>query len=106
MKTAVWLPGLSKTANFEDSIPVQPKQKPEKTRKRDRDREEARRLAGKPKPSLRDQAVAFARERGLVRTRDLAAIGIPRCYLAQMCDEGLLVKIAHGLYQAGTDEAA
>jgi len=75
-------------------------------RKRDRDRAEARRLAGRPKPSLRDRAVALALERGTVRTRDLTDIGVPRCYLGRMCDEGLLVKIGYGRYRAARREAA
>ena len=65
-------------------------------RKRDRDRAEALRLAGGPKPSLRDRAVALATERGIVRTRDLTDIGVPRCYLARMCEEGLLIKVGYG----------
>ncbi|WP_325052474.1 type IV toxin-antitoxin system AbiEi family antitoxin domain-containing protein [Sinorhizobium meliloti] len=28
-----------------------------------------------------------------MRTRDLTDTGIPRCYLAQMCEEGLLIKV-------------
>ena len=58
----------------------------------------ARRMAGGP--SLRERAVAIARERGEVRTSEFTAIGIPRCYLARMCDEGLLVKIGYGRYRA------
>ena len=69
-------------------------------RKRDRERAEALRLAGGPKPSLRDRAVALATERGTVRTRDLTEIGIPRCYLTRMCDEGLLVKVSYGVYRS------
>lgn len=69
-------------------------------RKRDRDRAEKLRLAGGPKPSLRARAVALVREQGVVRTRDLTDIGIPRCYLARMCDEGLLIKVGYGLYRA------
>jgi hypothetical protein len=69
-------------------------------RKRDRDRAEALRLAGGPPPSLRDWAVGLARERSEVRTRDLTNIGIPRCYLSKMCEEGLLVKIGYGRYRA------
>src|SRR5882672_8404142 len=42
----------------------------------------------------------FARERGFVRTRDLTAIGIPRRYLARMCDEGLLEKVTYGHHRA------
>jgi hypothetical protein len=101
-----WLPGPNETANFEYSIPLRTRPKPEKMRKRDRDRAEARRLAGEPMLSLRERAVAFARKRGVVRTRDLMAIGIPRCYLARMCDEGLLVKVAYGLYCAAEGKVA
>ncbi|MFG1423128.1 type IV toxin-antitoxin system AbiEi family antitoxin domain-containing protein [Roseixanthobacter liquoris] len=75
-------------------------------RKRDRDRAEALRLAGGPPPSLRDRAVALVRKRGIVRTRDLTNIGIPRCYLSRMCGEGLLVKVGYGLYRAADREAA
>ncbi len=75
-------------------------------RKRDRDRAEALRLAGGPKPTLRDQAVALARERGEVRTAELSAIGIPRCYLSRMCEEGLLVKVAYGRYRVAVKSAA
>ncbi|OYX71086.1 MAG: hypothetical protein B7Y95_13500 [Rhizobiales bacterium 32-66-11] len=80
--------------------------RPPKTRKRDPNRAEALRFAGGPKLSLRARAVAVAQERGVVRTRDLTDIGIPRCYLARMCDEGLLVKVGHGLYRAGQCKAA
>ncbi|MFK0692989.1 type IV toxin-antitoxin system AbiEi family antitoxin domain-containing protein [Mesorhizobium sp. IMUNJ 23033] len=73
-------------------------------RKRDRDRAEALRLAGAP-PSLRDRAVALAQERGEVRTRDLTDIGIPRCYLSRMCEEGLLVKVGYGRYCAAAWKA-
>lgn len=75
-------------------------------RKRDRDRAEAIRLAGGPKPSLRDRAVAFVFERGTVRTRELTEIGVPRCYLARMCDEGLLEKVSYGIYRAAARKAA
>jgi hypothetical protein len=30
---------------------------------------------------------------GVVRAKELTDIGIPRCYLAGICDEGLLVKV-------------
>nr|WP_328805475.1 type IV toxin-antitoxin system AbiEi family antitoxin domain-containing protein [Rhizorhabdus histidinilytica] len=66
------------------------------------------RLAGGPKQSLRERAVAFARKRGEVRTKDLTEIGVHRCYLARMCDEGLLVKVGYGRYRApdsGADRA-
>ncbi|WP_258116488.1 type IV toxin-antitoxin system AbiEi family antitoxin domain-containing protein [Mesorhizobium onobrychidis] len=41
-----------------------------------------------------------------MRTCDLTDIGIPRCYLARMCDEGLLVKVGYGIYRAADQEAA
>lgn len=75
-------------------------------RKRDRDRAEALRLAGGPKPTLRQRAVALAHKRGEVRTAELTAIGIPRCYLSRMCDEGLLVKVGYGRYRAAVLNAA
>ncbi|MER8386277.1 type IV toxin-antitoxin system AbiEi family antitoxin domain-containing protein [Mesorhizobium sp. M0166] len=31
-----------------------------------------------------------------MRTRDLTDIGIPRCYLSRMREEGLLVKVGYG----------
>jgi hypothetical protein len=75
-------------------------------RKRDRDRAERIRLAGDPKPTLRERAVALAHQKGKVRTKDLTDIGIPRYYLARMCDEGLLVRIGYGHYRAADDKAA
>jgi hypothetical protein len=66
-------------------------------RKRDRDRA-ALRFAGGRLPALR--AVALAQKGGEVRTRDLNGIGIPRCYLSRMCEEGLLVKVGYGRYRA------
>jgi hypothetical protein len=101
-----WLAGVGEDANYEFSISLLPTtpQLP-KMRKRDRDRAEALRLAGGSKPSLRDRAVALANERGVVRTRDLTDTGVPRCYLARMCEEGLLIKVGYGLYRAPDREA-
>ena len=79
---------------------------PPKMRKRDRDRAEALRLSGGPKPTLRARAVALARERGEVRTGELTAVGIPRCYLSRMCDDGLLVKVGYGRYRAAELKSA
>lgn len=45
---------------------------------------------------LRDRAVAQAMKNGEVRAKDLADIGVPRCYLARMCEEGLFVKAGYG----------
>ncbi len=96
-----WLAGVDEPTNYEFAIALRlaTPQRPQ-MRKRDRDREEALRLAGGPPPSLRDRAVALARERGEARTRDLKDIGIPRCYLSKMCEEGLLVKVGYGRYRA------
>lgn len=94
-----------RTTEFSISLlPTTPE--PPKMRKRDRDRAEALRLAGGPPPSLRDRAVALARERGEVRTRDLTDAGIPRCYLSKMCEEGLIVKVGYGRYRAAILKAA
>ena len=102
-----WLPGVDETENYEFAIALrQNPPQPLKLRKRDRDRAEKLRLAGRPKPTLRERAVALARERGEVRTAELTEIGIPRCYLSRMCDEGLLVKVAYGRYRAASLKAA
>ena len=102
-----WLPEVVEDANYEFSISLLPTPpEPPKMRKRDRNRAQALLLAGGPKPSLRERAVALAQERGVVRTGDLTDIGIPRCYLTRMCDEGLLVKVGYGLYRAAVGNAA
>ncbi len=75
-------------------------------RKRDRDRAERVRQAGGPKPTLRERAVALAKEKGEVRTKDLTEIGVHRCYLARMVDEGLLIKVGYGRYRAALPKAA
>ncbi|WP_245525792.1 MULTISPECIES: type IV toxin-antitoxin system AbiEi family antitoxin domain-containing protein [unclassified Mesorhizobium] len=41
-----------------------------------------------------------------MRTYDFTAIGIPRHYLARMCEEGLLVKVGYGVYRAADRKAA
>ena len=107
LKQNIWLAGVVEDANYEYSIPLlRATPGTPKVRKRDRDRAEAIRLAGGPKPTLRERAVALALQQGVVRTRDLTAIGIPRCYLARMCDEGLLTKVGYGLYRAAERHAA
>lgn len=77
-----------------------------RVRKRDRDRAERIRLAGGSKPTLRERAVSLAIEKGEVRTKDLTDIGVPRCYLARMCEEGLLTKAGYGRYRAAAPKAA
>lgn len=86
-----------------DSPLPAPRQPTGGIRKRERDRAERVRSEGGPQPSLRERAVALAWRRGVVRTKDLASIGVPRCYLSPMCDEGLLVRVGHGRYSAGSN---
>lgn len=92
-------------AVFARDTPRAPERPPTNgVRKRDRDRRERVRLAGGPKPTLRARAVALAREKGEVRTKDLTDIGVHRCYLGKMCNEGLLVKVGYGRYRANAAE--
>lgn len=97
----------SEAENYEFAIARrQTAPQPTRMRKRDRDRAERIRLAGGQKPTLREHAVALARERGAVRTAELATAGVPRCYLARTCKEGLLIEVGYGLYRAVDLKAA
>jgi hypothetical protein len=74
-----WLPGLNETANYVLPIPLKTTPQPTiKIRKRDRERAERIRLAGGPKPSLRERAVGLAREKGEV-TLEFPAVIWPEC---------------------------
>jgi hypothetical protein len=109
MKNGVggWLPGTDEAANYEYDIARHSTPEPcKRVRKRDRDRAERIRLSGGPKPTLRKRAVALAPEKGKVRTKDLTDIGVHRCYLARMCDEGLLIRVGYGRYRAAVVKAA
>lgn len=44
--------------------------------------------------------VAMARERGYVRPRDLAALGVSRPQLGRLVERGLLERVGYGLYRA------
>ncbi|RWN60584.1 MAG: hypothetical protein EOS11_11125 [Mesorhizobium sp.] len=58
-----WLPGPNETANYVLPIPLETTPQPTiRIRKRDRDRAERIRLAGGPKPKLRERAVRLALE--------------------------------------------
>lgn len=97
--SSIWQP--VKSDAFASDAPLSsPREPTHGIRKRERDRAERIRLAGGPKPSLRERAVALAREKGEVRTKDLTDIGVHRCYLSRMCVEGLLVKVGFGRYRA------
>ena len=47
-----------------------------------------------------EQVLALARSRGVIRARDLDALGIPRTILGRLVDRGALLRIAHGLYMS------
>ena len=102
-----WLPGRGDSPNYEHTIPLlRNKPKSAGMRKRERDRAEALRLTGGPKPSVRDRAIVLARDCGVVRTCELTDIGIPRCYLARMRAEELLEKVGYGRYRAAKHKVA
>ena len=42
--------------------------------------------------------VLAARQGGLVATRDVENLGLPRTYLYRLCEKGMLTKVGHGLY--------
>lgn len=48
---------------------------------------------------LTHQVLTLARANGLIRPRDLAAIGAPRTYLVRLCQQGQLERVARGLYR-------
>ena len=48
----------------------------------------------------RERVLALAKAQGIVRTRDITDAGIARTYLQRLCQEGRLVRVARGLYQA------
>lgn len=62
----------------------------------------AARVSERPKrrgQSLREKALKLVQDNGLIRTKDLEAIGIPRQYPTMMCKEGLLERVGHGIYR-------
>jgi len=54
--------------------------------------------------TLKDRAINLARRRGIARTRDFDAAGIPRIYLRRLEEEGILVRPSRGLYQLADAE--
>ncbi|MGC1300913.1 MAG: type IV toxin-antitoxin system AbiEi family antitoxin domain-containing protein [Caulobacteraceae bacterium] len=54
--------------------------------------------------SLTHRALAVARSRGIARARDFDEAGIPPSYLARLCEEGQLTRLARGLYQIADAE--
>jgi predicted transcriptional regulator of viral defense system len=54
--------------------------------------------------TLKDRALEIARSRGVVRAREFTAAGVARTYIQRLCQEGHLVSVGRGLYQAtGTE---
>ncbi len=92
-----WLPGAGESQNYVHSIPLLQNGRSEGNRAGDL-KKNAKALRMRP-PSLRERGVALARERGIVTTKELQAVGVHRCYLSSMCDEGLLVRVGHGRYR-------
>jgi predicted transcriptional regulator of viral defense system len=57
--------------------------------------------------SHRDRAIDLARQKGVVRSRDFDAIGVPRVYLQRLERDGVLVRVGRGLYHlANADVSA
>ncbi len=54
----------------------------------------------------RDTAMELVRRRGVARTRDFDAAGVPRVYLKRLSDEGRLVQVGRGLYKSADAENA
>jgi predicted transcriptional regulator of viral defense system len=58
-------------------------------------------------PGHADRLLQFAQEKGLLRARDLAELGIPRVYLTRLVTSGRLARAALGVYrlaEAGLSE--
>jgi predicted transcriptional regulator of viral defense system len=47
----------------------------------------------------RQQVINFAKKHAVVRPRDLAELSLPKDYLNQLSQEGILLKLGRGLYQ-------
>lgn len=52
--------------------------------------------------TAKQKVLEIAHSKGVVRSRDLSALGIPRVTLTRMVREGLLVRIERGLYALET----
>jgi len=58
----------------------------------------SRRNGTQGKPTSAERVLLLARERGVLRTRDLAEAGIPRMVLTRLCRSARLKKLGRGLY--------
>lgn len=50
------------------------------------------------KTTTMDRLLTLTRERGILRTKDLSSLGIPRIYLTRLVEKGQLQRISRGLY--------
>lgn len=48
----------------------------------------------------RERAIRLVRDKGIARARDFNAVGIPLVYLKRLTEDGELVRLGRGLYQA------
>ncbi len=55
-------------------------------------------LPGSDAPSTASRVLALARRSGVLRPRDLAAVGIAPEYLYRLLERGLLVRLTRGVY--------
>lgn len=52
-----------------------------------------------PQPTLEQRVITIARRRGVLRSKDLDALGIPRTYLQRLTQRGVLERVARGTYR-------
>lgn len=50
-------------------------------------------------PTKRQQVIDFMSKQTIVRPKDLVAVGLPKDYLYQLASEGVVEKLARGLYR-------
>ncbi len=53
----------------------------------------------KPRSTKRQQVIALVRERGIIRTKDLGTLDLPRTYLGRLVEEQVLERVARGVYR-------
>lgn len=51
-----------------------------------------------------DTIISLAKEKGMIRPRDLDGYGIPRAYLSRLCDNGKLERLSRGIYSVPVSE--
>ncbi len=56
------------------------------------------------KSNAEKKAMKIAKERGILRPRDLKRFGIARIYLTRLVEKGMLTKVGHGLYTTTDSE--